>query len=164
MALTLVPLVTYERCAFTALRAEGEASGLFLSHWCEANADASIPMNIDWDGYRQLETAGLEVCVAARRGGRLIGYAVYLVFPNLHYRGWIMGDSDVFYLEPEDRRGWVGINLFRAVHAALKAKGVDEVVQRVKLHVKPGRGRSTLGPLFRFLGYRAVETTYRKRI
>jgi L-amino acid N-acyltransferase YncA len=162
--LSLIPLVTYERCAFTALRAEGEASGLFLAHWCEATADTTIPLNVDWERFRAFETAGMEVCVAARRNGRLIGYAVYLVFPHLHYRGWIVADSDVFFLEPEDRKGWIGINLFRAVEAALRAKGVDEVYQRVKLHVKPGRGRGHLGTLFRFLGYRAVELTYRKKL
>ncbi len=156
--------VTFEPCTFTSLRLEGEASGLFLAHWCEATADPSIPMNIDWEAYRRIEFAGLEVCVAARRGGRLIGYGVYVIYSNLHYRGWIMGDSDVFFIEPAERRGRVGIDLFRAIEDELRAKGVDEVIQRVKLHVRPGRGRSTLGPLFKFLGYRAVETTYRKRI
>lgn len=164
MTLTLAKAVTYERCPFTSLRAEGEASGMFLAHWCEASADPSLPLNVDWEAFRGMEAAGLEVCIAARRGGRLIGYAVYLVCPALHYRGWIVADADVFYLEPEDRRGWVGVNLFRAAEAALKEKGVDEVWQRVKLHVKPGRGRSDLGPLFRHLGYRAVETAYRKRL
>jgi hypothetical protein len=46
----------------------------------------------------------------------------------------------------------------------LREKGVAEVHNRVKLHVKPGRGGRTLGVLFRFLGYRPVEISYRKRI
>lgn len=156
--------VTYRVCPFTSLRAEGEASGLFLAHWCEATADPTIPMNIDWEAYRRLEMAGLEICIAVRRDDRLIGYGVYLIYPHLHYRGWIMGDSDVFFVHPSERRGRVGLDLFRAVEEQLRLKGVDEMVQRVKLHVRPGRGRSTLGPLFERLGYRAVETVYRKKL
>jgi hypothetical protein len=35
---------------------------------------------------------------------------------------------------------------------------------RVKLHVQPGRGGRDLGVMFRFMGYKPIETIYKKRI
>lgn len=154
--------VLFYETPFTALRLEG--AGLFAAHWLEASADRSVPLALDWDVYARLEQLDHEVCIAARLDGMLIGYAVYLWHDHLHYRGLRVAEADAFFIRPQDRLGFVGIKLFQVAEAALALRGVHEVWQRVKLHVRPGRGHSDLGPLFRYLGYRAVETTYRKRI
>lgn len=154
--------LTFEEERFSSLRDEGAA--LFEAHYREASADLSVPLEVDWAMFERLEDAGMEVCIAARDRGRLIGYAVYILHPHLHYRGLSVAEVDVFFLNPADRRGSTGMRLFRAAERVLALRGVQEIWNRVKLHVKPGRGRSDLGPLFRRLGYRAVETTYRKRI
>lgn len=154
--------VLFHETTFSSLRVEGSA--LFAQHWAEANASADVPLDVDWEQFERIEAAGFEVCVAARLAAVLIGYAVYIWHPSTHYRGFTVAEADAFFLREEDRRGSVGIRLFRFAEDLLRARGVHQVHQRVKLHVRPGRGRSDLGPLFRFLGYDAIETLYRKRI
>jgi GNAT superfamily N-acetyltransferase len=154
--------VLFHETTFSSLRFEGSA--LFAQHWLEASADRSVPLDVDWDRYAWLEEQKHEVCIAARMDGILVGYAVYLWWNHLHYSGLKVAEADAFFLREEDRNGWVGIKLFRFAEEALRQRGIEEVHQRVKLHVRPGRGRSDLGPLFEYLGYRPVETTYRKRI
>lgn len=156
------PVVVFHETSFVGLRHEGAV--LFALHWLEASADRSIPLDLDWERYALLEEAGMLLTVAARSGGVLIGYVIYLIYPQLHYRGLVVADSDAFFLRPSDRRGATGIRLFQVAEALLRERGVHEVWGRVKLHVRPGRGRSDLGPLFSWLGYRPVETLYRKRI
>src|SRR6202007_1830083 len=100
-----------------------------------------------------IEAAGHEVCIAARWAGVLVGYAVYRWHEHLHYRGLRVAEADAFFLREQDRTGFVGIKLFQVAEEALRRRGIQEVHQRVKLHVRPGRGHSDLGPLFEYLGY-----------
>jgi GNAT superfamily N-acetyltransferase len=154
--------VTFSECAFSSLRDEG--GPLFALHWLEASADRSVALRVDWEGFKRLEAAGFECCVAARRDGRLVGYAVFLIGPSLHYAGRLIGDADAYFLLPSERRGPVGVALLRAAEAALRRRGVTECWARVKLHVQPGRGRRDLRVLFARLGFRAVEILMRKRL
>jgi GNAT superfamily N-acetyltransferase len=146
---------------FNWLRHEGEQ--LFEQHYREASADLSVPLEVNWQVFERMEQAGLEACVTVRKAGELVGYAVYFLAPHMHYR-YTIADADVFFLDPAHRSGWLGVKLLRIAEDLLREKGVSEVWNRVKLHVKPGRGGRTLGVLFRSLGYRPVEVSYRKRI
>jgi GNAT superfamily N-acetyltransferase len=148
---------------FSALRLEGSA--LFAMHWLEASADHSVPLAVDWGLFLTMEEYGAELCVAVRAPfGVLVGYAVYIIHHHLHYAGLKVAEADAFFLRHEDRHGWLGAKLFQFAEQELRKMGVHEVYQRVKKHVRPGRGRSDLGPLFKYLGYREVETIWRKRI
>jgi GNAT superfamily N-acetyltransferase len=148
---------------FSWLRGDTDAEHLFLQHYAEASANLTTPLSINWTMFERLELAGIEVCVTVRRNGELVGYAVYFLAPHMHY-DLTIADADVFFLDPAHRSGWLGVRLLRISEELLREKGVGEVWNRVKLHVKPGRGGRDLGVLFRFLGYRPVETSYRKRI
>lgn len=157
------PVVTYQEERFTDLREEGAA--LFAQHWLEASADRSVPLDVDWQQYENMESIGAMLTVTARRGGELIGYAVYVVWPHLHYRGRLIADADSFFLDPADRRGFVGVLLFREAETMLRARGAHEVWARVKLHVRGGKRRThDLCGLFRWLGYSPVEIILRKRL
>jgi GNAT superfamily N-acetyltransferase len=152
---------TFHEERFSWLRGEGDH--LFEQHYREASADLGIPLDVNWELFEKVELAGIEVCVVARKQSAAIGYAVYLIAPHMHYAHTI-AEADVFFIDPAHRSGWLGVKLFRVAEDLLREKGVAEVHNRVKLHVKPGRGGRTLGVLFRFLGYRPVEVSYRKRI
>lgn len=154
--------ITFREEPFSSLKEEGAA--LFEMHWREASADLSVPLAVAWDKFEALERMGLEVCVTARKRGQLIGYLVYVLYPHLHYRTMLVGDSDNFFLDPAHRNGWIGIRLFREAERLLVERDVQEVWGRMKLHVRPGRGHRHLGVLFRYLGYRPVELFWRKRI
>jgi GNAT superfamily N-acetyltransferase len=140
-----------------------EAGGLFHAHWAEASADLSQPLAVNWGLYERLEQANLEVCVVARHEAVPVGYAVYIVQPHLHY-DLVIADNDLFYLDPAYRYGWLGVKLFTLAEQLLRERGVNEVINRCKLHVKPGRGGRDVGGIFRLLGYRPIETLYRKKL
>ncbi len=146
--------VTFTREKLTDLRDEGEK--MFLEHWREANVDASLPLDPDWALYERMEELDMEVCVVARADGRLVGYAVYLIVPTLHYRHKA-GVADVFYIEPAYRKGWVGIELFRVVERLLRERGVPVMETRVKTHLN-------VGTVMRYLGMSCTEHLYRKAL
>ena len=153
--------VSFHEEHFSWLRYEAEH--LFQVHYREASADLTVPLDVNWDLFGKLEQAGLEACVVARKDGTPIGYAVYFVMPHMHYHCTI-ADNDVFFLDPAYRSGWLGARLFQVAELLLRERGVSQVHNRVKLHVQPGRGGRDVGVLFRWLGYRPIETVYRKRI
>ena len=146
---------------FSWLRHSG--AELFERHYREASADLTVPLDPNWPLYDAMEQQNLEACVVIRKDGALIGYAVFLMTPHLHY-DHVVAEADVFFIDPAHRSGWLGVKLFQLTEDLLREKGVSEICSRVKLHVKPGRGGRDLGMLFEFLGYRPVETNYRKRI
>ena len=69
--------VLFHETTFSSLRVEGSA--LFAAHWAEANADASVPLDVDWQQFEVLEKAGYEVCIAARSGALRIALSVYML-------------------------------------------------------------------------------------
>jgi GNAT superfamily N-acetyltransferase len=140
-----------------------EAAALFEHHYREASADLSVPLAMNWEMYERLEQAGLEACVIMRKDGAPIGYAVYVMAPHMHYQT-IVADADLFFIEPAHRSGWLGVKIFRVAEDLLREKGVNDMCNRVKLHVQPGRGGRDLGVMFRFMGYKPIETIYKKRI
>ena len=153
--------ISFHEAHFGWLRYEAEE--LLQAHYREASVDLTVPLDPNWDLYEKLEQGGLEACVVARKDGVPIGYVVYFVMPSLHYR-YTVADNDIFYLDPAYRSGWLGARLFQIAELLLRERGVSQIVNRIKLHVKPGRGTRDIGVLFRWLGYRPIETVYRKRI
>jgi GNAT superfamily N-acetyltransferase len=150
--------VSFAECAFSSLR--GEAEPMFEAHWREASNDLSIPVDVAWDSYQRLELFGMMACVVARDGERLVGYAVYILHPSLHYRGLVVGDADVFYLDPAYRRGWVGVRLFQCCEDVLRRRGAAVMQTRVKEHVMGGRVAS----IMRYLRCRKTESAWRKAL
>ncbi len=136
-----------------------EAAPLLRRHWEEIalNRD-TVPLDPDWQAYDRVEAAGLlHITTARNDAGGLVGYAVYFVVPNLHYRSLRVAETDIFWLVPEHRRGLAGLRLLRAAEAHLAALGVNKIVSKVKLH-------HDTGPLFERLGYTAIERVYAKMV
>lgn len=154
--------VSFHEERFSWLRYEAES--LFERHYREASEDLSVPLSPNWEMFGRLEKADLLVSVVARREGVPVGYAVYIIYPHMHHSDQLVADADLFFIDPRFRSGWIGVRLFQVAERLLREKGVDEIWNHVRLHVKPGRGGRDVGGLFRFLGYRPIETIYRKRI
>ncbi len=160
---TAASAATFAEERFTDLREE--ADGLFRAHWEEASADRSVPLDLDWDVYADLERIGAMMAITVRVDGALVGYAIYVVMRHLHYRTRSVAHSDAFFLDKRFRQSRIGMRMFRFAEEVLRARGVDDVSARVKLHVKGGRRRaSDLQPVFRRMGYRPVETLLTKRL
>ncbi len=135
-----------------------EAQPLLLDHWHEIALDkGKVPLEPDWDKYRLLDQAGVLNLTTARDGTRLVGYALYILANNLHYRTLKVADSDVFFLAKAYRQGCTGLGLLKAAEANLIAAGTDKIINRLKLHYD-------VGAIFERLGYRPIERVYAKLV
>jgi GNAT superfamily N-acetyltransferase len=135
-----------------------EAMPLLRRHWEEIalNKD-TVPLDPDIERYKQISSIGMLHITTARDGGDLIGYAAYFIMPNLHYRSVIVGETDIFWLAPEYRKGMVGARLLKTAETHLINKGVNTVVSKVKIS-------HDVGALFERLGYTAIERIYMKKV
>lgn len=91
----------------------------------------------------------------AERHGELIGYAAYILAPNLHYRSRAVAEADVFYLAPEYRKGLAGLRLLQAAERECVKAGARVIQNKVKVAHDCGR-------IFERLGYTLAEKLYVK--
>lgn len=135
---------------------KGEMEVLWPAHWEEIaiNRD-SIKLAVDHDSYAALEREGALHVVTAREAGRIVGYHISIVKTHLHYKNDLHGFTDVYYIEPAHRQGWVGVKLFKYVEKTLKARGVKKLFTGTKLHLDMSR-------LFERMGWQETERLFTK--
>lgn len=133
-------------------------------HWEEVGVHKDeMPLACNWEKYHQLAEDNILHVMAARRGERLIGYASYLVLPQLHYMRTFCAQNDAIWVEPAERG--VGVRLVLAAEKALAelcAPVGCRIMYHAKLHVEAERGG--LGRVFDRLGYKALETVHDKMV
>jgi len=100
----------------------------------------------DWDQYQRHMERGELFVLAAYFGSRLVGYSVFFLYNNIHYKNNIMAKNDVLFLSRPYRRGRMGINLIRRSEDALRELGVSKVVWHIKCH-------SDFRPILHRMGY-----------
>ena len=127
---------------------------LVFEHW-EYVTDHEWPVDIDWPTFFRLEDTGILRVMTARDGDKLVGYALFVLAPALHYRNKLLAHDDAFYLAPAYRKGGNGFQLFRAAEAMLREAGVDRIVCHEKLKVP-------LEAFFIRLGFHAAERNWFK--
>jgi hypothetical protein len=132
---------------------------LMEKHYAEIAHYQDIPLDVDRAAYEFAEDAGnLRVfTVRDEDEGAVIGYAVYFVRHNIHYRGSLQAMQDVLFLDPAFRHGLVGAKLIAFADAALQAEGVQVVYHHVKIE-------HNFGPLLERLGYQLIDLIYGKRL
>jgi GNAT superfamily N-acetyltransferase len=135
-----------------------EAMPLIVDHWenIALNKD-TIALSPLWDTYTELEKIGVLKIITARQEKKLVGYAVYVISPSLHYSDQIVADADVFWLDPEHRKGMAGIRLFKHAEKVLKSYGVTRILNKVKIHFD-------VGMVFERMGYEPIERVYSKSL
>lgn len=141
-----------------------EAKPLLERHKAEIAHYPDIPLDVDTDRYRMAENAGtLRIYTARLNRGpseplTLMGYGVFFVNTNAHYRSSLQAVQDVLYVDPDQRLGRVGIDLIRFCDRELRRDGVQAVYHHVKL------AHPALGVLLAREGYEHVEAIYSKRL
>lgn len=136
-----------------------EALPLLERHWNELALDRdTIPLEPDYVRYSELARQGTLHVTTVRWDGELVGYAWFILLHSLHYRSLFVADSDIFWLAPEHRRGWTGIQLLRFAEDRLAEAGVNKIIYRTKL------GNHDLRVLFCRLGYSPIEMLYAKKV
>lgn len=136
----------------------GEIQPLLARHWEEIALYKDIPLLPDYQRYRRADALGVMPILTVRDGRRLVGYAIYVVDPNLHYSQTLTGVSDIFWLDPEMRKPRAAMRLFQEVESVLRSRSVDVMVTRTKI-AHPAAGR-----ILEALGHESTETTYQKRL
>lgn len=135
-----------------------DALPLLRRHWREIAHYPDIALDPDVDRYHAIEDAGNLRVFTARVMGRLVGYALFFVHPNLHYRSSVQAVADVIYVDPDHRRSTIGLRLLAYTEAALKAEGVQAVYHHVKAN------HAGLGKILERTGYDLIDLIYAKRL
>lgn len=124
---------------------------------------AHWPLEPDWDRWFEYERVGMLKIWTARSETALVGYVVCLVAKGLNSVNVTLGLGYLFWLAPEWRHGFVGLQFLRSAERALAELGVQVLRFNTDDIYEPDpHGRSRVGMLFRRAGYRAVETVYEK--
>lgn len=149
-------MITYqEEHSSTVIR---DGFELFEKHYQEiAWKKDKIKLNPNYDKYNAAFDKGLMKVYTARQDEKLIGYAVWLVAPHLHYQDTIKAMNDILYVDPDKRGGSVGIQLIKFSEKMLKEIGVNSIA----LHIKKS---FDWGNVAVKMGYECTESNFEKYI
>lgn len=133
-----------------------EVMPLLEKHYHEIAHYKDIDLDPDIEQYLKLEEIGAIRCFIARDELEvMVGYAVYFIRHNIHYKSSLQALQDVIYIDPE-RRGF-GAQFILWCDEQLKAEGVQIVYHHVK-------NAHNFGPMLERLGYRLVDLIYTRRL
>lgn len=128
---------------------------LFMEHWHEIAHYKDIPLDPDVELYHRMDSMGMMRVFTAREEGKLVGYSVYFVRSNPHYKSSIQANQDVLFIQ-KDKRGF-GRDFIKWCDEQLKNEGV----QIVHHHVKKAHD---FGPMLKRMGYELVDLIYARRL
>jgi len=132
-----------------------EMDPILMKHFLEISANQDIPLDVDKEQYFMLEKVGILKVYTARYEGKLIGYSVYFVRHNPHYRKSLQAAQDVIFIDPE-RRGF-GKKFINWCDDQLRDYGVQVVYHHVKQ-------KHNFGPMLETMGYKLVDLVYGRRL
>lgn len=140
-------------------RLKDELPPLFERHHRDLGRNKdSVPLDPHWDMMMQLSAMSfLQILAARAPNGELIGYMFNLVGPHMHYRTTLHATVDMFWLDPEFRRGLTGCKMLRANENEMRKLGVVRYMISQNL-IFDRRMRL----LFNRLGYVACDIHYAK--
>ena len=133
-----------------------EMMPLFDKHYKEIAHYQDIPLDPIKDEYMAREKAGaVRAFIARDEYGAIVGYAVFFVCRNLHYRSSLQALQDVLFIDPA-KRGF-GMKFIAWCDEQLKAEGIQVSYHHVKKE-------HNFGPLLERLGYDLVDLIYARRL
>jgi L-amino acid N-acyltransferase YncA len=132
-----------------------EIKPYYVAHYDELSVTKTYPLDPDYEAYLTLARAGLLKVVTCRKDGALVGYMYFILARNLHYKTMLVAAEDLYYLDKAERKGRVGLDMFKFAERYLKEIGVNRVVFTTKVHLDNSS-------LFKYLKYTFVEKLYSK--
>lgn len=132
-----------------------ELKELFPLHYEELCVTKDFPLAPDYEAYKRLADNGMLRCITVRADDEVIGYAIFVIQPHLHYMTCKTAFEDIYYIRPEFRKGRVGIRLFKYAEEVLKGIGVNRVIMHTKIHMDNSK-------LFEYLGYKWTDKLFTK--
>jgi GNAT superfamily N-acetyltransferase len=134
-----------------------EFEQLFPLHYEELCVTKEFMYEPDYEAYRRIANAGMLRCITCRHYTELIGYIIFFVSPNLHYKSCMTATEDIYFVRKEYRKGRIGIKLFQYAESVLKDRGVQRIVVNTKIHLDNSR-------LFEYLGYKQTDKVFTKML
>jgi hypothetical protein len=133
-----------------------EAYPLLRKHYHEIAHYKDIALDPDFEKYILLENEEiLRVFTARDENDVLVGYIVFIVAKNLHYKNTVQANQDVMFIDHE-KRG-VGRKFIEFCDEELKKEGVISVSQHIK-------AAHNYGTLLIKIGYELVDLVYSRRL
>jgi GNAT superfamily N-acetyltransferase len=133
-----------------------EIAPLLKKHWEEIAHYKDIPLEPDFDLYKRIEdTGGLRAFTARDEAGAVVGYAVFFLKTNPHYKSSLQAVQDVIFIDKE-RRGF-GRHFIAWCDEQLKADGAEAVYHHVK-------SAHNWGSVLEKMGYQLVDLIYARRL
>lgn len=131
---------------------------LIPQHWekLALNKD-KVPLAPNYGMYLAKEQAGELSFIVMRDAGKMVGYWITFINPNLHYSTTLTAQMDIWNVLPDYETPGAILCLSRATQREIERRGVNVSYVGEKLH-KP------CGKLYRAMGYEPVETYYMKWI
>jgi hypothetical protein len=135
-----------------------EIKPLLLMHWDEVSFYRDIPLDPDYDAYIAMDEAGvLRVYTARDDDNKLIGYAVFFIRTNPHYKKTLSAVQDIIFID-QTRRGIFGAKFILWCEDRLREEGVVVVYHHIKVATP-----NTI-TLFKRLGYQEIDIILGKRL
>ena len=131
-----------------------ETIPILEKHYLEIAHYQDIELNPDWDFY--LSAPQVRV-YTVRKDRELIGYGVFFLGPNRHYKQSIQAAQDILFVHPAYRFGRIGYRLIAFCDEQAKAEGAQAIYHHVK-------AAHDFGPLLRRQGYEMVDVIYARRL
>ena len=130
---------------------EFELKKIEKTHWKElAVSQDEVPLDFDWQRFKDMEKEGRFHMATIRYDGELIGYHMSLIGGHLHYKSTMHAMVDLYYVLSEHRKGRTGIKFLQFVEKSLKSIGVVKIITGTKVHSDNTR-------IFEYLGYQVSD-------
>lgn len=121
-----------------------EIKPLISAHWQEIAHFKDIPLDPDFDLYQKIYDSGtLRAFTVRTEEGTLIGYALFFVKVNLHYKSSNQAVQDILFIHPEHRG--MGRKFIAWCDEQLQAEGVQAVYHHMKAAHSFGPMLETIG-------------------
>lgn len=111
-----------------------DAEPILYEHWDELAIHKDIDLDPDYYLYAEMERLGWLVIYTVRHPlDGLVGYALYVVRPHLHYRKHLWASNDIILIRSSHRNAGCGNTLMEFVERDLKERGVAVISTGTKV-------------------------------
>lgn len=134
-----------------------EIMSMLEQNFDEIAKDKGLPyLKPAWDMYSVVETMGKTATFVARKDGRIVGYAFYIISDFPHCTDLSGAFCDTLFVLPE-YRGAAALKLLEFAASAVKERGIHFITASVSV-------RNDYSSLLEYLGYAEAETIFMKRL
>lgn len=134
-----------------------QAGDLAREHYLEVEPEPRPALDVDWLRLQALEQKDATVSLGAYLGEELVGYAVSIVYPHLHFAGTLYCQNGALFVGVAARGRRLGLRLIEETERVAVGMGA----KRVQWHARRG---GALQALLQLRGYVEQSITYSKGV